>query len=61
MIQFIQNQKTLHLIDIWNDNIDYDMNDSHHAIPITNTINVEQYDLQIDFVIQSCNGLNHKL
>jgi hypothetical protein len=25
--------KTLHLIDIWNDNIDYHMNDSHHAIP----------------------------
>ncbi len=33
--------RTLHLTDIWNDNIDYHMNDSHHVILITNTI----YDL----------------
>jgi hypothetical protein len=44
MIQFIQIKKS-NLTNIWNDNIDYHMNDSHHAIPITNTINVEQYGL----------------
>jgi hypothetical protein len=37
--------KILHLTDIWNDNIDYHMNDYHHVTFITNTINVEQYDL----------------
>jgi hypothetical protein len=33
--------KTEHLTNIWNDNIDDHMNDSHRAIPITNTIDVE--------------------
>jgi hypothetical protein len=37
--------KTLNLTDIWHDNLDYHTNDSHHVILITNTINVEQYDL----------------
>ncbi len=29
-----------------------------NKIPITNTINIEHYDLRFDFVIQSCNGSN---
>jgi hypothetical protein len=37
--------KTLQLTNIWNDIIDDHMNDSHYAIPITNKIDVEQYDL----------------
>ncbi len=49
------------MINIWNDNIDDHMNDSHCAIPITNTNDVEQYDLQFAFVVQSHNGLNQKL
>jgi hypothetical protein len=53
--------KTSHLTNIWNDNIDDHMNDSHRAIPITNTIDVEQYDLQSNFVVQSHNELNQKL
>ncbi len=53
--------KTLNLTDIWHDNLDYHTNDSHHVILITNTINVEQYDLWFEFVIQSCNGSNQKL
>jgi len=57
MIQFIQIKKS-HLTNIWNDNMDYHMNDSHRVIPITNIINVEQYDLRFDFVMQSHNGLN---
>jgi hypothetical protein len=32
---------------------DYEINDSCCMIPIINTINIEQYDLQIDFVIDS--------
>jgi hypothetical protein len=31
----------------------------HVTIPITNTI-IEHYDLQLDFVIQSCNVSNQK-
>jgi hypothetical protein len=52
--------KPLHLVNIWNDNIDNEVNDSHLAIPITNTINFEHYDLQFDFVIQSHNVSNQK-
>jgi hypothetical protein len=61
MIQFIQNKKILHLINILNDNTNYHMNDFYCVIPIINIINVEQYNLQFDFVIQSHNGLNQKL
>lgn len=48
------------LIDIWNDNINYKIIDSHCAILTINTINIERYDLQYDFVIQSHHGLNQK-
>jgi hypothetical protein len=51
MAPLIQNQK--HHIHTWNDNIDYEINDSCHMIPMINTINIEQYDLQFDFVINS--------
>jgi hypothetical protein len=36
------------------------MNDPCPIIPITNTINIEHYDLWFDFIIQSCNGSNQK-
>jgi len=52
--------KPLHLVNIWNDDIDNEVNDSHLATLITNTINFEHYDLQFDFVIQSHNVLNQK-
>jgi hypothetical protein len=52
--------KPLHLVNIWNDDIDNEVNDSHLATPITNTINFEHYELQFDFVIQSHNVLNQK-
>jgi hypothetical protein len=37
--------KTSLSINIRNDNIEYEINGLHCVIPITNTINVEQYDL----------------
>ncbi len=43
--------KPLHLINIWNDNINNEANDSRLAILILNTINIEPYDLWFDFVI----------
>jgi hypothetical protein len=43
--------KPLHLINIWNDNIDNEVNDLCLANPITNTTKIEHYDLQFDFVI----------
>ncbi len=52
--------KTSHPYNIWNDNTYYEINNSHHTISITHIIDIEQYDLQIDFVIQSCNGSNQK-
>jgi hypothetical protein len=52
--------KPLHLINIWNDNIDNEINNSHHIILITNIINIEHNDLQFDFVIQSHNISNQK-
>jgi hypothetical protein len=33
-----------HLQNIWNDDIDDDMGDTHPLIPITNTLNIEKYD-----------------
>jgi len=45
-----------HLQNIWNDNIDDDIGDTCFLIPIKNTINIEKYD----FIIQSCNTLDHK-
>ncbi len=52
--------KPLHPINIWNDNIDNEIHDSHFAILITNTINIEHYEFRSDFVIQSCNVSNKK-
>jgi len=43
--------KPLHLINIWNDNINNEANDSRLSILILNTINIEPYDLWFDFVI----------
>jgi hypothetical protein len=37
--------KLLHLVNIWNDDIDDEINDSCLVIPITNTINIEHYIL----------------
>jgi hypothetical protein len=37
--------KPLHLINIWNDKINNEVNDSCHVIPIINIINIEHYDL----------------
>jgi len=50
--------KPLLLTNIWTDDINNEVNDPHPIILVTNTINVEHYDLQSDFVIQSCNGSN---
>jgi hypothetical protein len=52
--------KPLHSINIWNDDIDHEISDSCLAIPITNTINIEHYNLRYDFVIQSHNVSNQK-
>jgi hypothetical protein len=52
--------KPLRSIDIWINEIDNEVNDPHLTIPITNTINIEHYDLQYYFVIQSHNGSNQK-
>ncbi len=37
--------KPLHPLHIWNDIINNEVNDSHPTIPITNTTNIEHYDL----------------
>jgi hypothetical protein len=51
--------KPLHLVNIWNDNINNEINDSCPAIPIINiTINIEH--LRFNFVIQSHNVSNQK-
>ncbi len=52
--------KPLCSTNIWVDDINNEMNDPHPTIPITNTINIEHYDLWSDFVVQSCNGSNQK-
>ncbi len=52
--------KASHLSNIWNDKTNYEINDAHCAIHITNTINIEQYDLWYDYVIESHNGLYKK-
>jgi hypothetical protein len=36
--------KPLHLSNIWNDDINNEVNDSHPTIPIINIINIEHYD-----------------
>ncbi len=35
----------LHPTNIWNDNTNYKINNSHCVIPITNTINIKQYNI----------------
>jgi len=45
-----------HPQNIWND----DIGDIHPLIPITNTLNIEKYDLKNDFITQSCNTFYHK-
>jgi hypothetical protein len=52
--------KPLHSINIWIDDTDNEINDAHPTILVTNTINIEHYDLQFDFVIQSRNESNKK-
>jgi len=52
--------KPLHSTNIWIDNINNEVNDPCPTIPITNTINIENYDSRSNFVIQSCNGSNQK-
>ncbi len=47
-------------VNIWNDNKNSEVNVSHPTIPITNIINIEHYDLQFDFVIQSHDVSNQK-
>jgi hypothetical protein len=37
-----------------------EVNDPHPTIFVTNTINIKHYDLQCNFIIQSCNGSNQK-
>ncbi len=49
-----------HLQNIWNDDVDDDIGDTHRLIPITNTLKIDKYDLKNDFIIQSCNTLDHK-
>ncbi len=49
-----------YLQNIWNDDIDDDIGDAHPLIPITNTLNIEKYDLKNDFIIQSYNTLDCK-
>jgi hypothetical protein len=48
------------LQNIWNDDIDDYIGDTSPLIPITNTLRIEKYDLKNDFIIQSCNILDHK-
>ncbi len=43
--------KPLHLVNIWNDNINNEVNYSCPAFPIINTINIKYYDLRSNFVI----------
>jgi hypothetical protein len=46
-----------YLQNIWNNDIDDDIGATSPLIPITNTLNIEKYDLKNDFIIQSCNTL----
>jgi hypothetical protein len=47
--------KSLDPQNMWNDHIDDHIGrDTCPLIPITNTLNIEKYDLKNDFIIQSC-------
>ncbi len=52
--------KPLHLVNIWDDNINNEINYSCLIIPVINIINIEHYDLWFDFVIQSPNVSTQK-
>jgi hypothetical protein len=52
--------KPLHSTNIWTNGINNEVNDPRPTIFVTNTINIEHYDLRFDFVIQSSNGSNQK-
>jgi hypothetical protein len=52
--------KLLHLVNIWNNDIDNEVNDLHLANLIINTTKIECYDLQFNLVIQSRNVSNKK-
>jgi hypothetical protein len=52
--------KSLHSTNIWIDDVNNEVSDPHPTILIINTINIEHYDLQFDFDIQSRNGSNQK-
>lgn len=56
--QQIQNQN--YYTNIWTYDINNEVNDPRPTIPITNAMNIEHYDLQFDFVIQSYDGSNKK-
>jgi hypothetical protein len=43
--------KPLHLVNIWIDDINNEVNDPYYTIHVTNTINIEYYDLESNFVI----------
>jgi len=59
MMLWIYNRSS-HLQNIWNDDTDDEIGDTHLLIPITNTLRIDKYDLKNDFIIQSCNTLDHK-
>jgi hypothetical protein len=52
--------KPLCSTNIWINDVNNEVNDPCFVIFVINTINIEHYDLQSDFVIQSCNGSNQK-
>jgi hypothetical protein len=62
MIQYIHNKISLcSTNNLLNDIYIYnEVNDPHPTIFVTNTINIKHYDLQCNFIIQSCNGSNQK-
>ncbi len=43
--------KPLHSTNIWTNNINNDINYPHPTTLVTNTINIEHYDLQSNFII----------
>jgi hypothetical protein len=55
------NSKPLRSTNIWTNDIDNEVNDPCTTIPITNTINVEHYDLRSDFVINHVMDLKAKI
>jgi len=40
-----------HIENMWNNDIDDDIGDTSPLIPVTNTLNIEKYDLKYDFII----------